>query len=388
MPYDSNGNASVTRNPAVTGQTVLAEQVNVPFADIQAMLGQVLLKSGVAPMTGPLNSNNFRLVNVGEATNDTDAATFGQLNDAVDALTINQSISNKSGNYTALESDFNVTFVFSVAATLTISLAADLRDFWFCTVVAYGGDVKILPNLLNTIDGAGSTEGITIRAGQIAYIYRTSSTAFVSTRVSDTYRSLSAIGKRGLELTRVGQFGITVDKGSVGSDEAIPYLMVLPSAYTKQINTLWAVGSGNGGLDTGAIGSGTYYAYIIRRPDTGIVDVLYSLSATTPTLPASYTQKALIGSFQRVDNFTMPFPSEPKVWTTEFGELNMPVGVTLIVTQASPTQRGEIMTIYRNSGNSAAYTADPALNGGQLLGVWRNVGAVNATICMVQKVSY
>lgn len=388
MPFDSSGNASVTRNIAVTGQTVLAEQVNVPFADIQSMLSQVLLRSGVAPMTGPLNSNGFKLINIGDGSSDTDAASFGQLNDAIAAIKANQSISNKSGNYTALESDFNVTFVFSTAATLTLSLAADLREYWFCTVVAYGGDVKIAPNALNTIDGASSTDGIIIKTGQIAYIYRTNSTTFVSTRVNDSYRSLSAIGKRGLDITRVGQFGVTVAKGSVGSDDAIPNLMVLPSAYTKQISTLWAVGSGSGGLDTGTIGSGTYYAYIIRRPDTGVVDVLYSLSATTPTLPSSYTQKALIGSFQRVDNYTMPFPYEPKVWTDEFGELNMPIGVTLVVTQASPTQRGQILTVYRNSGNSAAYTADPSLNGGQMLGTWRNLGSINGTVCMVQKVAY
>jgi hypothetical protein len=79
MPYDSNGNATVTRNRAVTGQTVQAAQVNVPFDDVQSMLSQVLLRSGVAPMTGPINMNNFKLTNVGEGVLDSDVATISQI---------------------------------------------------------------------------------------------------------------------------------------------------------------------------------------------------------------------------------------------------------------------------------------------------------------------
>jgi microcystin-dependent protein len=82
MPFDGNGNATVTRNIAVTGQTVLAEQVNTPFADIQNMLSQVLLRSGVAPMTGPLNMNGFKINNLGDATSPEDPVTLQQLQKA------------------------------------------------------------------------------------------------------------------------------------------------------------------------------------------------------------------------------------------------------------------------------------------------------------------
>lgn len=83
MPYDSNGNATITRNRAVTGQTVQAAQVNTPFDDVQSMLSQVLLRSGVAPMTGALNMNGFKITNVGEGATDTDAATIGQVKSSV-----------------------------------------------------------------------------------------------------------------------------------------------------------------------------------------------------------------------------------------------------------------------------------------------------------------
>lgn len=84
-----------------------------------------------------------------------------------------------------------------------------------------------------------------------------------------------------------GTFGIAVGAASG---------MVLASAYTKTTGA-WAVGTGNGALDTGAIANNTWYhAYLIQRIDTGVVDPLISLSPTSPTLPASYTRKRRIGS--------------------------------------------------------------------------------------------
>jgi hypothetical protein len=72
-----------------------------------------------------------------------------------------------------------------------------------------------------------------------------------------------------------------------------PYtLITLASAITKNTNNSWAVGTGNGSLDTGAIANSTYYGYLIQRSDTGVVDVLTSLSATSPTMPANYDRRS------------------------------------------------------------------------------------------------
>ena len=76
--------------------------------------------------------------------------------------------------------------------------------------------------------------------------------------------------------------------------------MTLASAITKQIDASWAVGTNAGGLDTGSVAANTGYGlYLIRRTDTGVVDVLFStdMSAAggSATMPTSYTQKRLIG---------------------------------------------------------------------------------------------
>lgn len=83
------------------------------------------------------------------------------------------------------------------------------------------------------------------------------------------------------------------------SDIASPYsAMVLAAAITKTTSA-WAVGSGNGGLDTGAIAANTwYYIWLIQRSDTGVVDALFSASYTAPTMPANYDRKRRIGAMK------------------------------------------------------------------------------------------
>lgn len=86
MPYDSNGNSTINRNRAVTGQTVQAAQVNVPFDDVQSMLSQVLLRSGVAPMAGPLNMNSFKVTGIQDGSAATDAVSFSQATALVNGI--------------------------------------------------------------------------------------------------------------------------------------------------------------------------------------------------------------------------------------------------------------------------------------------------------------
>lgn len=83
---------------------------------------------------------------------------------------------------------------------------------------------------------------------------------------------------------------------AVDSTEA--QVLRLAASLTKQLDVLWAVGAG-GGLDTGAIANGTYHVHLIKRVDTGVVDALFSTSATAPTMPTNYTLSRRIGSILR-----------------------------------------------------------------------------------------
>lgn len=75
--------------------------------------------------------------------------------------------------------------------------------------------------------------------------------------------------------------------------------LILSSGLTKRLDATWSVGTGNGGLDTGSIANTTYHVYLIKRSDTGVVDVLFSTSASSPTMPTNYDYKRRIGSIIR-----------------------------------------------------------------------------------------
>jgi hypothetical protein len=88
---------------------------------------------------------------------------------------------------------------------------------------------------------------------------------------------------------------VNVTAGAV-KDATFAYDMILATEMTKQIDAAWAEGDDAGGLDTGAVAADTGYAlWLIKNITTGIVDLLFSTSFTSPTMPSGYTVKRLIG---------------------------------------------------------------------------------------------
>jgi hypothetical protein len=102
----------------------------------------------------------------------------------------------------------------------------------------------------------------------------------------------------GLTLSAAGStatFGIAV---GVATDSTNVSMLKLSSAYTKTTSA-WALGTAAGAMDTGSVAASTWYhVYLIQRPDTGVVDVTFSLNASTPTLPTNYTLYRRIGSMK------------------------------------------------------------------------------------------
>lgn len=71
--------------------------------------------------------------------------------------------------------------------------------------------------------------------------------------------------------------------------------MALTSAYTKQLDAAWAVGSAAGGLDIGTIANGTYHMWLIMRSDTGVVDALFSRNPnTTATITVTIASPGVV----------------------------------------------------------------------------------------------
>ena len=155
-------------------------------------------------------------------------------------------------------------------------------------------------------DAAATTAALAGKADASIAVRVDAAQSFTAAQQAQARTNISAALKGhlyGLTLTNNASDAandIDIAAGEAASTDTDSVLMVLASALTKRLDAAWAVGSGNGGLDTGSVGNNIYYVWLIQRSDTGVVDALFSLSKTSPTMPTNYDRKALIGSFARV----------------------------------------------------------------------------------------
>lgn len=149
---------------------------------------------------------------------------------------------------------------------------------------------------------------------------------FITPRAEDLLSTRGHIF--GLTLSNNGSDAtndIDIAAGEATSTEAnSPVLMVLASALTKRLDASWAVGTGNGGLDTGSIANATYHVWLIQRSDTGVVDALFSTSASSPTMPTNYDRKRRIGSIVRTGGAIKAFVQDGDLfmWSTPVGDVS------------------------------------------------------------------
>jgi hypothetical protein len=70
------------------------------------------------------------------------------------------------------------------------------------------------------------------------------------------------------------------------------------ASSTSKTTGAFTVGTGNGALDTGTVAANTWYHAWLISTAGGVVDVLVSLSSSSPTMPGTYTLKRRIGSMK------------------------------------------------------------------------------------------
>ncbi len=89
---------------------------------------------------------------------------------------------------------------------------------------------------------------------------------------------------------------IDVDIGVIRDDTDVDSIELLAPLVGKQLDALWAPGGSAGGLDTGTIAATEKYdMFLIKRSDSGVVDMIFAISGNAPILPANYDLKQVIG---------------------------------------------------------------------------------------------
>lgn len=156
---------------------------------------------------------------------------------------------------------------------------------------------------------------------------------------------------------------IDIAVGQASTDAASPTMMTLAATLTKRLDAAWAVGNNNGGLDTGSIANTTYHVWLIQRSDTGVVDALFSASATSPAMPTNYDRKRRIGSIIRSSGAILQF--------SQYGNEFLLVSPVLDVSATNPGTSAVSRTLSVPTG----VVVHVIFNGGAV-----NTGTTNSTV--------
>lgn len=210
------------------------------------------------------------------------------------------------------------------------------------------------------------------------------SNATLIAQIDDIVRTMMAQLAAGVPSASGQLYGLTLSNNTTDATNDIDIAtgaatdstgvvsMLLASALTKRLDAAWAVGTNQGGRDTGAIADTTYHVFLIRRPDTGVVDALFSTSPSAPTLPANYTQFRRIGAIVRDTGAIVAFKQFGDEFTLDIpafvdSGVNPGIAATLVTLPSVPTgiRVNATLAYYVFDTSAANYTylliSDPAL---------------------------
>lgn len=214
----------------------------------------------------------------------------------------------------ALSAD--VTFNLSSATQTSLGLANTAIQDGSNALIPNGGTTGqvLIKNSNTNRDTAWSTIAGATAVSYAAQSLNSIQQAQARTNISSALRG-HLFGMNMANNTTDAINDIDIAAGECASTESNPVLMVLQSTLTKRLDATWSVGTGNGGLDVGSVSDATYHVWIIQRSDTGVVDALFSLSATSPAMPSVYDRKRNIGSIVRLAGQIIPFVQDNDYFT-------------------------------------------------------------------------
>jgi len=296
--------------------------VFVTFDGVNYVTGINTTSNAVALGNTIIVSSN--IITIGNST------VYSTLNATAFTGSANTGVASAGGSNTDIM--FNDSGLINGNAALTFNKTTNTVTIGTATInsTSYSGSVNNATNANNSLYLGG------LAANQYALAGSNGTTFIPQGYLYDL--TLSAVGN-------TGTFGIA---NGAASDTTSASIMTLSSAITKTTST-WSAGSGNGGMDTGTVATGTWYhVHLIKDVSTSVVDVLFSLSVSSPTLPSGYTLSRRIGSMktdgsshwlpfiQIGDRFDWVIPQQDLNGYTGFGAsltaqaLSVPLGVNVV----------------------------------------------------------
>lgn len=370
MPRNGSGTYSLPQSPFVPGTQISSAAVNSDFSDIANALTASIAADGQTPFTGPMrfSSGTVTVPSISFAGSTgtgfflNGVSQIGWAAAGVLGATFNSDLSvDWAGNATwAGTASFGTTLHAVGAVTFDAALTIGTTLAVTGVVTQNSTSHEKLP-AGTTLQRPGSPVAASFR-----FNTDTGAPEFYDGsgwRVFNPWTTPRGYID-GLILSRSAATTLGVSAGIARSDDNSVDI-ALTSAFTKTFSA-WVAGTGNGGLDTGAIPAANWlYVYVIYNPTTGASDVIFTTTFGGPTLPSGFTKKRYIGAFKTSASQMIPFIQYGNefYWLSPLLDFSSGTSTSVTVPIAVPTSVNVKaflnVEIFKGGTNAMVYITSP-----------------------------
>ena len=381
-------------NDKANGYKITASRMDGEFDGIATGLSNCITKDGQTTISANIPFSTYKLTGLGSGTARTDAINVGQVQDnqflylgttsgSADAYTLAPSPAitayTATQQFTAKISATNLTTTpylqLSAIANPTTTAVIKKLSATKTEIAVEASDLLI--NGIYDFKRNSANDAWIVLNPEKPYINLTN-----GTKATSTTQGVAFLSNPITVSNNVGSPNDTIDFGAGSFITSAGNQIYLPAISKKiQSTGIFTAGSGNNGLDTGARTASTFYrTFVIQNNSTLNYDILFSVSATSPTVPSGYTNLGIMDyAMIRVNGSTNIASSK---WDARNKELVLGSGEsiqvvsstagsgnTLILNTTEPLKFGVrgLLSLTTTGGYSSENSASDGNDGGVLI---------------------
>lgn len=330
-------------NDKANGYKITASRMDGEFDGIATGLSNCITKDGQTTISANIPFSTYKITGLGSGTARTDAINVGQVQDnqflylgttsgSADAYTLAPSPAitayTATQQFTAKINATNLTTTpyLQVSAIANPTTTAVIKKLSATkTEIAVEASDLLINGIYDFKRNSANDAWIVLNPEKSYY------NLINATKATTTTQGVAYLSNPITVSNNVGSPNDTIDFGAGSFITSAGNQIYLPAISKKiQSTGTFTAGSGNNGLDTGARTASTFYrTFVIQNNSTLAYDILFSVSATSPTVPSGYTNLGIIDyAMIRVNGSTNIATSK---WHSNDKRLVLGLGESIIV---------------------------------------------------------